>query len=289
VGRQGQRSADWQSFTVPALSGCLGGCPPTNPDADGCRVFGTGIGYVQHIDMSALEDCANRLSTKIRLLVRPGAFIDRHRPLELIISQAGVSGDDQKLISVAFTIRNERHAESDPRCGLLILAEIADRALSPAVNDPGTAIAVIGTQIRLLNEWVDTAAEKSAILYPNLEVSPLCAEDLLDDAFSPIARDGASQFEVGTRAYTTAGAVVNNNTAPSSSNLYSFDLSAYSDDLMNVTDPVTFTVGVYSTTNGSFRLDSLQIQGDVVPEPFRALLFSMALGCCLLRRGRRRG
>lgn len=97
---------------------------------------------------------------------------------------------------------------------------------------------------------------------------------------------GSTILGTTTKAYNTAGAVVNNNTAPSSSNLYSFDLSAYSDDLMNVTDPVTFTVGVYSTTNGSLRLDSLQIQGDVVPEPSRALLFSMAVGCCLLRRRR---
>ena len=89
-----------------------------------------------------------------------------------------------------------------------------------------------------------------------------------------------------TKAYNTAGAVVNNNTAPSSSNLYSFDLSAYSSDLMNVSTPVTFTIGVYSTTNGSLRLDSLQIQGDVVPEPSRVLLLGVAMACCLLHRRR---
>ncbi|WP_009962740.1 PEP-CTERM sorting domain-containing protein [Verrucomicrobium spinosum] len=97
---------------------------------------------------------------------------------------------------------------------------------------------------------------------------------------------GSTILGTTTKAYDTTGAVVNNNTAPSSSNLYSFDLSAYSADLTNVSTPITFTVGVYSTTNGSLRLDSLQIQGEVVPEPSRALLLGVALGCCLLRRRR---
>jgi len=97
---------------------------------------------------------------------------------------------------------------------------------------------------------------------------------------------GSTILGTTTKAYNTAGAVVNNDTAPSASNLYSFDLSAYASDLTNVSTPVTFTIGVYSTTNGSLRLDSLQILGDVVPEPSRVLLLGLALACGLQRRRR---
>ena len=33
------------------------------------------------------------------------------------------------------------------------MSEIASKALSPAVNDPGTAINVIGRLVRLLSTW----------------------------------------------------------------------------------------------------------------------------------------
>ncbi len=46
-----------------------------------------------------------------------------------------------------------RTFEDDPRFGLIVLSEIADKALSPGVNDPGTAIDVIGTLVRLFTLW----------------------------------------------------------------------------------------------------------------------------------------
>lgn len=53
----------------------------------------------------------------------------------------------------AFVVGDQRTFDNDPRFGLVVLAEIADRALSPAVNDPSTAIDVIGTLTRLLCNW----------------------------------------------------------------------------------------------------------------------------------------
>jgi uncharacterized membrane protein len=38
-----------------------------------------------------------------------------------------------------------------PRFGLITLSEIASRALSPAVNDPGTAIQIISSHVRLFS------------------------------------------------------------------------------------------------------------------------------------------
>ena len=58
--------------------------------------------------------------------------------------------DVHKAVAEAFTIGAERTFDQDPRFGLCVLAEIASRALSPAVNDPGTAIDVIGRAVRLL-------------------------------------------------------------------------------------------------------------------------------------------
>ena len=43
----------------------------------------------------------------------------------------------------------------------MVLSEIATRALSAAVNDPGTAIGVIGRLTRLLNTWAQASRKPS--------------------------------------------------------------------------------------------------------------------------------
>jgi len=89
-----------------------------------------------------------------------------------------------------------------------------------------------------------------------------------------------------TKAFNATGAIVDNSMAPSSANnLYTFDLSPYA-ELTNSRGPVTFYIGVHSTTNGSLRLDSVQILGNIVPEPSRFLLMGLALSGCLFRRHR---
>jgi uncharacterized membrane protein len=89
----------------------------------------------------------------------------------------------------------------DPRFGLSVLTEIASRALSPAVNDPGTAIDVIGRGVRIPSLWAtpmdaegETELNCRRVFAPGLQV-----DDLFDDFFGPIARDGAALVEVGMR------------------------------------------------------------------------------------------
>ena len=166
---------------------------------DGTIFRGPEIGYIQHIDVAALDTIAENLGQTIRLFVRPGSFVDRNRPLAIIGDSPEINDETRAKLEKCFTIGDERHVESDPRCGLLMLAEIADRALSPAVNDPGTAIAVIGSQLRLLTHWVDATRKGSECEFPHVEIPALSAHDLLDDGFTPIARDGAAIFEVGMR------------------------------------------------------------------------------------------
>jgi len=83
----------------------------------------------------------------------------------------------------------------------VVLSEIAIRALSPAVNDSGTAIDVIGRCARLLALWAEGARGDSgqSPKFPRIHVVPIRSEDLFDDAFRLVARDGAAQIEVQSR------------------------------------------------------------------------------------------
>ena len=75
-----------------------------------------------------------------------------------------------------------------------MLSEIASRALSPAINDPGTAIDVLTRGARLLALW-ETRSE-AEVNFANIYLPPLDVGDMFEDFFRPIARDGAAIVEV---------------------------------------------------------------------------------------------
>ncbi|MCB1579079.1 MAG: DUF2254 domain-containing protein, partial [Xanthomonadales bacterium] len=106
-------------------------------------------------------------------------------------------------IRKAFSIASSRNFDQDPRFGVCVLSEIASRALSPAVNDPGTAIDILSRGARMLALWSDhypdspDRSRQDEIHFPNVHVPPVELEELFDDFFIPIARDGAGLVEVG--------------------------------------------------------------------------------------------
>lgn len=157
-----------------------------------------GIGYVQHIDMPALDALAQANGLRIRICALPGTFTEPSRPLAVVTGQCGETVRDE--LCAAFSIGDLRSYDQDPRFGLAVLSEIAQRGLSPALNDPGTAIDVIGRQVRLLALWATpVAAQGRAPRFPHVEVPGIAVDDLFDDAFAAIARDGAAMVEVGVR------------------------------------------------------------------------------------------
>ena len=84
----------------------------------------------------------------------PGTFAAPDTVLAGVHAESGeMSGIDRGSIAKAFLIGDARVFDDAPRLGLIVLSEIASRALSPAVNDPGTAIDVIGMLVRLFVLW----------------------------------------------------------------------------------------------------------------------------------------
>jgi uncharacterized membrane protein len=154
------------------------------------------IGYVQHVDMAALSDLVGDGDGRIYLKATPGEFVDPTQPLAWVWGFE--SEDVEKSVRNCYSIADTRSFDQDPRFGASVLAEIASRALSPGINDPGTAIDVIGRAVRTLAIWAEPV-ELQEPNYPNIFVPPLALADLFDDLFTPIARDGASVVEIGLR------------------------------------------------------------------------------------------
>lgn len=168
----------------------------------GQPVFSATVGYVQRIDIAGLQAWAEKTQTRVIVESVPGTLVTPNRPLAYVNTDP-VEHADLELEQVAreFTIGNQRLFDDDPRFGLVVMSQIAARSLSPGVNDPGTAIDVIVSLVRLFVLWNSTPPSREALTpkYDRVEVPRMEMRDLFDDAFTAISRDGAGTVEVSLR------------------------------------------------------------------------------------------
>lgn len=175
----------------------MGGRPMIDVPKAARPIYASRIGYIQHLDVGALSDIAEEGKGTIFVCATPGAFVS---PTEPIAWADHLGFDKQESeIRACFTIDDVRSFDQDPRFGASVLTEIASRALSPGINDPGTAIDVIGRAIRVLAIWAEPGDPEQDIMFPRIHVPEIELADLFDDLFTPIARDGAGIVEVGAR------------------------------------------------------------------------------------------
>ena len=138
--------------------------------------------------------------------LNPGAFVFEDTVLLWLHSEQQLTAELSERVADQFVIATNRNFDQDPRFGLAVMAEIGSRALSPATNDPGTAIDVIGRLTRLLSQWAD-GQEDVPVDFPRLYLHPLSDDDLFEDAFMLMARDGAGLIEVQLRLQKSLSAL----------------------------------------------------------------------------------
>ncbi|NIZ13626.1 DUF2254 domain-containing protein [Phaeobacter sp. HF9A] len=166
---------------------CLGGCSGEGePPSDARPIAAARSGFVRFIDMAALNSRAKEAGVTLYLTRLPGEFVLRGRPVAMA---DGAEESFCKEASGLIDIGDVRSFEQDPTFGLTLMAETAQRALSPGVNDPGTAYEVMGRITRLLWENLpeDTEATKEKARFPHVHMLPVTAQALLKASFPPIA------------------------------------------------------------------------------------------------------
>ncbi|MDP1632002.1 MAG: DUF2254 domain-containing protein [Caulobacter sp.] len=161
----------------------------------GLDILSPATGYVQNIDRAHLQEAAAGLDCDITIQVEPGALVRQGERL-CRLSVADCDDPAIKQIRRAFAVGATRSFEQDPRFGLTVLGEVAARALSPGVNDPGTAVLVMATGLRLLDDWARLEAPPQPDERPRVCSLPAVEADLLDDLFGPPMRYGAGDLVV---------------------------------------------------------------------------------------------
>ena len=177
----------------------LGGVPVLPRDADALPVYSDKIGYVQRIEVAELQAFAESANARIEVAALPGNLLRPGRELAFVVPDEAPAADvDLSAVADAFRIGNERTFDEDPRFGMVVLSEIASRALSPGVNDGGTAIQVLATLVRIFALWgkAPDADERETPRYDRVAIPELSVREMFDDAFRAIGRDGAGQIEV---------------------------------------------------------------------------------------------
>ena len=220
----------------------LGAAPTPQKTPSGTEIRAEDIGYLCHLNMSGLQEVASAAECTLHLHVRPGCFVgpdtvlataSRHNiPATLgeVNPNEAPPAPNAKEIRDCFVLGPMRSYDQDPRFGLIVLSEVALRALSPAVNDPGTAISVMVSLTTLVvqadhamanQETKVKAALKDGsdaatadIEFDRLTLPALDVRTLVADGFAPIARDGASMLEVGVRLQKMLATIARNGSEP---------------------------------------------------------------------------
>ena len=195
-------SVGLETFRSRRLNPQLGVATIQSAPTGGKPVFTDTVGYVRHINLEALQFFATENKLQITVRALPGMFATPDQPLARVCADEKTQSlPDLSSVAAKFEVGSTRTYDDDPRFALIALSEIASRALSPAVNDPGTAIGIFGSFIRMFGVWTKPLLEDehTDTRFDRVFVPELSAEDLLDHAFRAIARDGAGIVEVQIR------------------------------------------------------------------------------------------
>jgi uncharacterized membrane protein len=168
-------------------------------EEDGRPVRVRQTGYIEYVDPAAVLDLARASDLVIRLLLKPGGFVTRGEVVALVWPEARVDERLARQIRGAFRIGNARTPTQDLVYGVNQLVEMAVRAMSPAINDPFTAMTCldyIGEGLTLLiRQGLRGAHYCDPEGRLRLVLEPVTFGELLDAAFDMLrhaSRDNAS-------------------------------------------------------------------------------------------------
>jgi uncharacterized membrane protein len=156
-------------------------------ETEGYAVQVRRTGYIQYVDPESVLTLARENDLVIRLICKPGHFVWREAVVALVWPAGRVDKPLEEQILMAFRLGNTRTPTQDVAYAFNQLVEMAVRAMSPAINDPFTAMTCldyIGEGLALFIRQGD----KSPDYYDwdgqlRLILEPVTFGELLDGAF----------------------------------------------------------------------------------------------------------
>lgn len=169
----------------------------------GGAVLSRQSGYVRYINVAHLVTMAKAYGICVRLERRVGQFVPAGVPIARVSRPERVSADHALHLLAAFDIGPTRTLQQDIEFGVIQIVDIALRAMSPAVNDPSTAISCVDQLSRIIILWISRLPPSSHHFAPphvlRLVVPWMSFDGLLDTAFEQIRHYAAADLAVSLR------------------------------------------------------------------------------------------
>jgi uncharacterized membrane protein len=134
-------------------------------------------GAIQAVDLKGLLRWARDHDVLVAMCRLPGDFVSSGAKLIEIYGGADGGPEAERKLRGMVGLGAERTIEQDPAFGIRIMVDIADLALSPAVNDPTTAVQVLdhlGDVLRLIGQtdlarsrWGAELGIRTGLVIPN--------------------------------------------------------------------------------------------------------------------------
>jgi len=160
-------------------------------------------GYIRYVDTVRLLEVAKAFKLRVRILRRVGHFVPAGVALFGVSPQNRLNPERAHELRAVFDIGPTRTMQQDVEFGIIQIVDIALKAISPAVNDPSTAITCIDQLGRILIRFVSRNDPVSLLCDPphvvRVIVPWISAEDLLDTAFDQIRHYSVSDIAVSLR------------------------------------------------------------------------------------------
>jgi len=178
--------------------------PPTVPVIDNEEaIVSERSGYVRFIDTRHLLYLARSHGIRVRVQRRVGHYIPAGVPLLLVSRPDRLTHDLLAELLGTVDIGPTRTLQQDVEFGVIQIVDIGLRAISPAVNDPSTAISCVDQLSRILIRWIGRVRPSSHLYDPphvlRVVLPWIDFNGLLDTAFEQIRHYAAGDVAVSLR------------------------------------------------------------------------------------------
>jgi uncharacterized membrane protein len=196
----------------------LRGVYPIDPTVWTPALINEMSGYIRYVDRAMLVELTKTYHVQVHAFRRVGQFVPAGAPLLLASKPERVSEGGAKQFLAAFDIGPTRTLQQDVEFGVLQIVDIALRAISPAVNDPTSAISCIDQLSRILIRFAAREPAEQLLFDPpgvvRVSIPWISFERLLNSAFDQIRLYAKGDVAVSLRLLRALGDVASTTINP---------------------------------------------------------------------------
>ena len=166
-------------------------------------------GYIRFVDLKQLLSLATSHHVKVQLVRRVGQFVPTNTPLLMVNKAERLAPGAIAAFRGAFDFGPTRTLQQDVEFGVLQIVDIALKAISPAVNDPTTAIGCVDQLTRILIRFASRDMPDPRLYdlrgVARVSIRWIDFDRLLDSAFEQIRMYSKSDIAVSLRLLRALG------------------------------------------------------------------------------------